>query len=200
MGIADLVDQLRKEPVQTFRQLTWSHDAGIDMLRQIAHWAPDQMPELGRAWFQQLVEKGGEEGGFAKTQGLLNQWRALGPETQKILFPDPQLRANMGDFLKGADMNKFNPNTSGTELVRQATSTNPMRWAAGYLGSKLFYTPAGIKLLTQGITGSPGQFALAAGRARAMAKGLPPIVPVVTGAMTPTDNKLKRPPLSSFEH
>jgi hypothetical protein len=94
-------------------------------------------------------KKASEEGGFTKTGGILKQWRNLGPETQKIFFPDRAVRESLGHLFKGADMVQFNPNTSGTELLRQATSTNPLRWAAGYLGSKLFYTPTGIELLTE---------------------------------------------------
>jgi hypothetical protein len=149
MEVADLADQLRAEPVQTFNQMSWEKDTGIAFLRKIKEQAPEQMPLIARAWVQQQFEKAAQEGGFTKTTGILSKWRNLGPETQKLFFPDPTLRENLSNLFKGADMVQFNPNTSGTELTRQATSTNPLRWAAGYVGSKAFYTPAGIRLLTE---------------------------------------------------
>jgi hypothetical protein len=151
MEIADVAKQLREEPVQAFEQLVWRNDTGVDFLQTIQKHAPDQMAPIGRAFVQQLVEKATEGGGFNKTGTLLSKWNDLGPETKKILFPDPELRANLGKFLKGADMVSQNPNPSGTALVQSATSINPMRWAAGYLGSKLFFTPKGIALLTDSL-------------------------------------------------
>jgi hypothetical protein len=149
MEVADLAEKLRDEPVQTFNQLTWQNDTGIDFLRQIQKQAPDQMPQVGRAFIQQLIDKASREGGFTKTRGILDRWNDLGPETKKILFPDPELRDSIGKFLKGADMVAQNPNPSGTALVQAANSVNPLRWVAGWLGSKAFFTPKGIAMLTE---------------------------------------------------
>jgi len=161
MEVAEVAKQLRDEPVQAFQQATWKQDTGIDFLRTIAKQAPDQMAPIGRAFVQQLIEKATEGGGFNKTGTLLNKWNDLGPQTKAILFPDPELRANLGKFFKGADMVADNPNPSGTALVASATSVNPLRWVAGYLGSKLFFTPQGISLLTKKLgTQSPGAAAL----------------------------------------
>jgi hypothetical protein len=179
MGVEEVAKQLRaQEPVQNFGRLVWPKDSGVSFLRQVQELAPEQMPAAGRAYVQQLVDKATREGGIGKTQGILNQWRDLGPETKKILYPDAALRANLDDFFKGLDMVVKNPNTSGTELVRQATSMNPARWAQGYIGSKLFYTPKGISLLTEGLQPkSPGAAALTQAKIRAVAAKAPPEEP-----------------------
>lgn len=171
MDVEDVARQLRaKEPVQNFGRMVWPKDTGIDFLRQVQELAPEQMPAAGRAYVQQLVDKATREGGLGKTQGILNQWRDLGPETKQILYPDPKLRASLDNFWKAADMVTQNPNPSGTALVASATSINPLRWAAGYLGSKLFFNPKGIALLTEAIQpSSPGMGAMAQARIRAMA-------------------------------
>lgn len=170
MEIADLADKLREEPVQTFNQMTWQNDTGVKFLRQIQEQAPEQMPQIGRAFVQQMFDKASREGGFTKTRSLLDRWNDLGPETKKILFPDSELRDNLGKFFKGADMVAQNPNPSGTALVQAAQSVNPVRWAAGYLGSKLFFTPRGIAMLTEGMQPrSAGAAALNAAKVRAMA-------------------------------
>jgi len=129
------------------------------------------------------MERASREGGFSKTLGLLNDWRDMGPQTKQLLFPEQQLRSNLDNFFKVADMASHAPNPSGTALVSSATSLNPFRIAAGYVGSKLFFTPKGISLLTDslGTPGSPG--AVIAGNAlRQMAAQKPPLSSFADGA------------------
>lgn len=153
MSIDDVASKLRgKEPVKNFSRLMQPQDTNVDFLRSVQALAPDQMEPLGRAWVQQQFGRAMREGGFSKTQGLLNDWREMGDETKQIVFPDPALRASLGNLFKVADMVSHAPNPSGTALVSSATSLNPARWAAGYLGSKLFFTPTGIRLLTRSIS------------------------------------------------
>lgn len=80
------------EPVGVHRALTWSGDAGIGRLRDIAKIAPETMPDVGRAF----IEGGGN-------------WKSLGPETKKILFKDPELIKNLDDYY--AKYEKFGPLT-----------------------------------------------------------------------------------------
>jgi len=63
------------EPVGAVQRLTWGRDTGINALRDIAQRAPDRMPEIARAY----LEGGGK-------------WENLGPETQKILVQNPDVR------------------------------------------------------------------------------------------------------------
>lgn len=152
MEVKEVADDLLHEPVQAFGKMTWAQDAGIDYLRQIAKHAPDSLTKIGRAWIYKQFELATREGGITRTKQTLNNWRDLGPETKKLLFPDPEMRANLDAFFKGLDLVTFNTNTSGTEITRQATSLNPFRWAAGYAGGKVLYSARGIKLLTEGLS------------------------------------------------
>ena len=202
-GISALAERLRDEPMEVFRQMTWEHDGAINFLEQIAEQAPELMPRLGQGWVQNVVERAMQEGGFGKTQGILTKWRNLGDRTKAVLFPDAKVRAAWDDFFKGAQMVERPINPSGTELVRSATNVNPLRWVAGYLGGQMFYTPEGIRLLTQGIRQGAGPLPQMAatkalnrmGLAYRLFKG------TESGAFpnaTPPPPPPPRPPLSNF--
>jgi hypothetical protein len=152
MEVAEVADQLRKEPVQAFGQLTWQEDTGVDFLRKIKQYAPQTLPKIGRAYVQQLFDEAAREGGFQRARTVLNQWEKLGPETKKLLYGDPKLISSLDNLFRGAEIVSRRPNPSGTALVQSATSTNPMRWVAGWLGSKAFFTPKYIDLLTERLT------------------------------------------------
>lgn len=176
LDVADVSRQLADgKPVQNFDRLVGQRDTNIDFLRAVKEQAPEQMPALGRAWLQQQTNRGMREGGFSKTLGLLNDWRELGPETKAILFPDEKLRGSLDNFFKVADMASHAPNPSGTALVQGADTWDPRKLIKGYIGSKLFFTPEGIKLLTDAIKPqSPGSQALNMAKVKAAAGSQPP--------------------------
>jgi hypothetical protein len=149
MEIADIADKLREEPVQAFKQVTWRNDTGIDYLRKVNEHAPESLPEIGRAFVDELFTKATQEGGFGHAKKILNDWQALGPETKKLLFKNPYLRKSLDRFFQGAALVAENPNPSGTAVVSSASSMNPLRWLAGYAGSKLLFSPRGVSLLTE---------------------------------------------------
>jgi hypothetical protein len=149
---SDLLNTLfpKGEPVQAYKRLTWSGDSGVNFLREIQKRAPEAMTNIGRAFLDHLIRQATEEGGFSRAKGIANAWRNLGDETKKILFPDEQLRKDLDHFFLGAKMVGDDINTSGTQKMAEATSLNPLRWAAGYAGGKLFFTPEGQDWLMQG--------------------------------------------------
>lgn len=165
MDVADLVDQLRKEPVQAFGQTVWGHDTGIDFVDKLAEHAPDAMRPLGRAFVGKLFSDAGNEGGFAASKTLLNRWQDLGERTKAHLFPDRALRENLDNFFQGQRMMADNPNPSGSAVVGSLIPgvglmiSNP--WAggawlmSGYAASKLLFTEGGARLLTEGMKTSP---------------------------------------------
>jgi ddrB-like ParB superfamily domain/phage-Barnase-EndoU-ColicinE5/D-RelE like nuclease1 len=155
MDVADIADKLRSEPVQAFNQLTWGKDTGISYLRRIEEQTPDLMPQIGRAYAEQLFQQATQEGGFQRAAGILRQWENLGPETKKLLYPNPALRQSLDNFFLGAKAVAENVNPSGTAIVQQATSLNPLRWLAGWAGGKLLFTPGGIRLLTGAVQNPP---------------------------------------------
>lgn len=158
---ASVLKQLRDEPVQTFRQLTWGEDAGIDRLREVAKLAPNEMPNVGRAYVRDILEKGTAEGGFSRQDSMLRDWQALGPETKKILFKDPMKIRDLDNFFLLAKKAAENPNPSGSGLI--ATSSGsvgyafvnpstgiPMIIGAGAL-SKLLHSPRAVAALSKGL-------------------------------------------------
>jgi hypothetical protein len=167
---ADVLDTIRKEPVQAFNQATIAKDAGIDQLRQVARLAPNALPKVGRALLDNLFAKiGPAEGGFGKAGTALTTWDNLGPQTKALLFKDPALRQSLDQFFLLAKKMAENPNPSGTgHLVQLAAQGqggltmmlfHPVLGAidlaasvgGGYGLSKLLHSPAGVKLLTEGM-------------------------------------------------
>ena len=161
MEVADLADQLRKEPVQAFNQLTWQKDTGIDFLRKIGDQAPDVLPKVGRAYIQKLFGQATQEGGFSRAPTIAQQWENLGPQTKQLLYPNPGLRGSLDNFFLGAKMVADNPNPSGTAVVAELIPGgymmihNPVLGTVyllgGYAAAKLLFSPAGVRLLTQGL-------------------------------------------------
>jgi len=209
MDVADLADKLRAEPVQALNQLTWKNDTGIDFLRKINDQAPQTMPQIGRAFITQLFDKAQRDGGFSRTQSIFDNWQNLGPATKRLLYPNPSLRTSLDNFFQGAKLAAENPNPSGTALVGQTTSLatemlgsgvlmlqNPMAGAAGlaaggaYLlggraAAKLFYSPAGVRLLTGGLKAeAPGAAAMRASQILRIA-GDDDVTPTGPGGGTP---------------
>ena len=161
MGIAELADQLRDEPVQNFNKLTLRYDTGVGFLRKIGDQSPEVLPQVGRAFVTKLFDQATQEGGFSKSQGILNQWNNLGPETKAMLYPNPGLRSSLDNFFLGAKMVAENPNPSGTAVVAQLIPGgmlmvhNPVLGTGyllgGYAAAKLLFSPRGVSLLTGGL-------------------------------------------------
>ena len=167
---AEVLSQLRDEPVRVFNQSTYANDAGIEQLRQIAKLAPNDLPKVGRAFLDDLMSQATAEGGFDKARTLATKWQQLGPETKTLLFKDPAYIKDLDRFFLLAKKIGENPNPSGTAPTVVALSqlglvyTNPATGAASILGtaglSKLLHSRAGVNLLTRGISipvGNAGQ-------------------------------------------
>jgi hypothetical protein len=163
---AETLEALRTEPVGVFNAAVTARDAGIAKLREVAKLAPGEMPKIGRAYVEQLLDTATAEGGFARAQGLMAQWQKLGPETKKLLFPNPLLREDLDNFFLLAKKIGENPNPSGT--ARVMTAFNVMNTVPAYMLAKVLYSPAGVRQLTKGIaTGNPSAVATALGRVTA---------------------------------
>jgi hypothetical protein len=144
-----------KEPVQEFRSMVQSEDAGAKRLGQIAQYAPDLMPKLGRAWFDTTMDLASREGDWRNQGTVFNKYYKLGDRTKALMFPAEGLKRGLDRFILGQKITGIPVNPSGTALVAatQKAFTNPLSFvyglAHGYGGSKLFFTPAGIKLLVK---------------------------------------------------
>ena len=195
MEVAEVADQLRDEPVQTFGKLTWQKDTGVSFLRKIADQAPEVLPQVGRAYIQKLFDQATAEGGFSRAQGILDQWKNLGPETKKLLYPNPGLRGSLDNFFLGAKMVAENPNPSGTAVVAQLIPGgmlmihSPVLGSSyllgGYAAAKLLFSPAGVRLLTGGLKAeAPGAAALRASQIMRIA-GDDDVTPIPPGGGPP---------------
>ncbi len=118
--IEEVVKKFREEPVQAFAQTVWKNDTGIDFLRRVNSVAPEQLPEVGRAFLEDMFTKNMDGGGFAKAGTMYNAWKSLGPETKKLLYPNGQHRMALDNFFQLADRMARMPNTSGTAAAAAA--------------------------------------------------------------------------------
>jgi hypothetical protein len=166
---AVVLKQLRKKSVQAFEQLTTRQDHEIALLRDVQRLAPKEVPKLGRAYLEKLFEKGAARDGWSRENGLLAQWESLGPETKKLLYPNPALRRDLDAFFKLAVKAAENTNPSGSGwqvllgsqgfgIASAAATGNLPALGTGvglqipaYAVAKMLYSPHGVRLLTQGL-------------------------------------------------
>ncbi len=153
---ADVLDTLSAEPRKVYDQLTTRKDGGLTRLQNVATIAPDQIPQIGRAYLEELLTKATAEGKFGHADALWSAWQNLGPQTKALLFKGQV--PDLNNFFLLAKKVAENPNPSGT--ARVMTAFNVMSTVPSYLLAKLLYSPAGVRLLTKklGVTvplGSP---------------------------------------------
>lgn len=100
----EVMAALKEEPVKAFGQLVAKNDTAIGLLRTIAKETPHLIPEIARAYLDDLFKDAlsGNQFDFAKARTLGNHWNALGDATKKILFKDPQVVRQLDDFFLNA--------------------------------------------------------------------------------------------------
>ena len=123
------------EPVQVYQMLTWGRDAGIQRLREVADRAPDEMPKVGRAFIQGLLDTATQSGDFEKARTVFNQWTQLGPQTKKILFRNPVLVQDLDNFFGLAKKIASNPNPSGSGYIANLNATGLLLITNPHLGA-----------------------------------------------------------------
>lgn len=156
---AQVLKQMRDEPVQLFQQLTYAGDSGVEFFKQVASQVPAEMPRLGRAYLQGLFEDAMQSGEFRGSQSLMKRWNALGKQTKAILFNPAQVQ-DINNLMRLAEMQARNPNPSGTAHVLALSGqgalalTNPLTAAKVLIApavlAKLMYSPKASRMLTQG--------------------------------------------------
>lgn len=192
--VTQVLESLKAEPVQAFNQAVWAQDAGIEKLRQVAKLAPNEMPKIGRAFIDKLLERATAEGGFDKEKGVLGEWQNLGPETKRILFRNPLLIRDLDNFFMLAKKIAERPNTSNTAVVGAMVAgigwvwTNPVTGITAMIGSsalaEMMYSPRAVRALTNGMRVSLGNktaAALAASQILAVAGDKAQQLPAATG-------------------
>lgn len=168
-GALDLLDTLRDEPVQVFDQLTSRRDTQLNLLRDVAKQAPQDMPKLGRAFLEGLFDSATHEGGFGKAATISNKWEALGAESKALMYKNPGLIEDLDNFFRIARKISENPNPSGTASTLASVAsvglliTNPLTGISYVLGSNVLaralFNPKAAKALAEGFQiplGAPG--------------------------------------------
>lgn len=177
----DLLDKLNpSEPVRVFNQLTAGKDAGIALLRDVGRQAPQELPKIGRAYLEGLLEKATAEGGFGRGAGVYADWQRLGTQSKLMLFRNAGLVRDLDNFFLLAKRIADNPNPSGTALTLSKQGeglllvTNPALGVPVSVGatalSKLLHSPAAVKTLTRGLRIPVGQRAAATAASAELAK------------------------------
>jgi hypothetical protein len=188
-----------EEPVGAFKRLTANGDANINLLRRVQREAPQAMPDLGRAYLEDMMRRATTEGNFQKSARLKNEWDALGSQTKQLLFPGQV--ADLDRFFLLAKKLHFDPNPSGSGAIVQhigtgmkvaegfAAGTAPVAAAVYDLGmgglSVMLHSKTGVKLLTNGLSLTAGKApaaAQAAAAARILATAREMGLPVMQGA------------------
>jgi phage tail protein X len=164
----DVLGSFAEEPVRAFNQATLKDDTGIERLRSLQKVAPDALPKVGRGYLDDLVADASQGDVFSGNKALTN-WQNLGPETKKLLFPDPSMRSDLDAIFQTMKRMSANPNPSGTAhtllmygelgtLMASPLGGLPtMATAAGVqltggVVSKLLRSAAGIRALRDGLT------------------------------------------------
>lgn len=159
---ADVLKKVPAEPVQAFKQAIYSKDAGIEHLRAVAKQTPDALPQIGRAFLEDLVQTATAEGGFGRAQGLAGKWANLGPETKQLLFRDEGYIKDLDSFFLLAKKIGENPNPSGTAHTGALVVHGMNGWffrdpvssvlyeLSGKSIATLMHSRRGVKALTRG--------------------------------------------------
>lgn len=169
---ADTLKMLKDEPVGTFRALTQNGDAAVEKLRDVKKIAPGELPRVGRAYLEGLIDTATNEGGFGHEAKLWADWQRMGDETKRMLYPDPALRESLDKFFLIGKKMAENPNPSGS----------------GYIAA---LSAQGTALLFEPVSGAA---TVLAGGVLSKALNSPKVARLLTEAMqTPTTSKAARP-------
>ncbi len=162
---ADVLDRLRTEPVGTFRQVTQAKDAAIDQLIELQKLAPAEMPNVARAYVEELVNTATRNGRYEGADSIAKQWQNLGTRTKSILFKNPTLVNELDKFFLAAKRLAENQNPSnsggivsigsqlGAILVNPALGLGAQ--GLGPVVSAAMRNPRVVRIMTQGISGKP---------------------------------------------
>jgi hypothetical protein len=112
--VGETLEDLNPEAVRVYKSLVANGDAEIGRLRKVAANAPEEVPKIGRAYLQDLLERATERGRFEHVDKLYADWQRLGDATKEILFPDAGHRQALDSFFLLAKRLGENPNPSGT--------------------------------------------------------------------------------------
>lgn len=147
---AKVRETLSGEPAAVFKQLTQGGDTGLKRLQALAQQAPREVPKVGRAYLENMIDLATREGGFGHGDRLWSDWHKLGPETKAVLFPDRALRRDLDNFFMLAKKAGENVNPSGT--AGAVTAVNMWSAVPANVLGRMLYSRRGVQALTRGVT------------------------------------------------
>jgi hypothetical protein len=160
VAATELFDTLKEEGVGTFKSLVSPKDAAIGKLRELQQVAPEVLPQVGRAFLEDLLTTARKaDSGFGNTGTIGTAWQDLGPETKRLLFRDPAHVAALDNFFQFAKQANAGLNPSGSALLGTLSAKgayllhNPAGGVALEIGqgalAQALWSPRVVRLLTQ---------------------------------------------------
>ena len=89
--------RLSAEPVKLYQGMTARGDSNIEFARDIAKAAPAEVPKIGKAFIDSLMEKARTPEGWKQAY---RDWQNLGEETKQILYRNPDTRTGLEFFFE----------------------------------------------------------------------------------------------------
>lgn len=194
---------VKAEPRAIFDRLTASDDGGLKKLREVRNQAPGELPVIGRALLEDILDKPRSQGGFDFADRAWADWQKVGSDTRKLLFPKPGQSAAIDQFFLLAKRMGQSPNASKSGLIVNAGGqtvlavTSPMTGVPLVLGSgalsKILHNPTAVQFLTRGmrisLDAKPGTQVLAASQVVRAAKEAGVVIPFPQAAEAQTEPK-----------
>lgn len=88
--------------------------ADINQLRQVQKIAPQVLPDVGRAVFDDIIARATEGGKWDHHIALKNAWETMDPRKKDLLYGNGALRKNLDEFFVMQDAVASRVNPSGT--------------------------------------------------------------------------------------
>ena len=105
------------EPVDLFKRLTRPEGRTLNQLRAVSEQAPEEMPKLGRAFVEGLLDRVTREGDVEKVKSTLGKWLDLDAKSKALMFEDPALIHDIDKFFFSLKRMAANPNPSGSGFL-----------------------------------------------------------------------------------
>lgn len=145
------------EPVSIFNRLTQNEDVHAGLLARVKAISPEQMPRIGRALFDEILQPALDTGSF---MSALRDFKKIGPRTREMLWGKAHAN-DIEQLLVLADNMTERINLSGSgmavvkagqlrDVVTSPLKAGPMAFVFGKLGQVLT-NPKATKVLLNGL-------------------------------------------------
>lgn len=91
----------KEEPGVLYHNLVTGGSKNVETLKELQRLAPRELKTVGRTYFEQMLKKATEEGGFHRAEGIIREFEHLGPEQRNLLL-GPQVAQDVWNYLLAA--------------------------------------------------------------------------------------------------